>query len=379
MGVELGIEIARGVVAEGGGDDLLSAGAHHPARSRVLHPCLGGILLDPGERRLHRPVVRLDDAVVAADQGGDGDGLRGGEGEVAAGTVPEGVRRPCRGGRASVPEPSGTLPSRTCPKSVRIDRTLQPELFGALAGPAARRTCARDRPSRNSRRARNRTRPGRPRRARRSRACQIHSGVRPAPGSAASPPSVARPPAGGSCGSGPAGDPSTGAAPGSGVAGSAVPASPTGAFPFAVNAVPAAVSSSRAAAPPASGLRPWLLGPSSAAAPFPFPLPRPLPAAGEAPARPAAGQAPARLPTAAVRRLSAGFPCAFRVRNRHGVIVGRRGDRWLHSLGSICRAVRPALSSAASPLRGTNRSAAAGRATYFRRIEATGKGPGNFR
>ena len=34
---------------------------------------------------------------------------------------------------------------------------------------------------------------------------------------------------------------------------------------------------------------------------------------------------------------------------------------------------------APSPSRGTNRSAAAGLATYFRRIEATGKGPGNLR
>ena len=87
MAVELRIEVARGVVAEGGGDDFLSADAPHPAGFRSLHAGLGGVLLDPGERRLHGAVVRLDDAVVAAHQGGDGDGFRGREGEVAAGTV----------------------------------------------------------------------------------------------------------------------------------------------------------------------------------------------------------------------------------------------------------------------------------------------------
>ena len=77
MGVKLRIEIARGVVAEGGGHDLLSARADHLSRYGILHAGLGDVLLDPAEGRLDRPVVRLDDAAVAADQGRDGDGLSG--------------------------------------------------------------------------------------------------------------------------------------------------------------------------------------------------------------------------------------------------------------------------------------------------------------
>ncbi len=81
VGMKLGIEVARGVVAEGGGDDLLVAHPRHPAgigslprtRSGVLHPGLGGVFLDPGQRRRHGAVVRLDDALVAAHQRGDGD------------------------------------------------------------------------------------------------------------------------------------------------------------------------------------------------------------------------------------------------------------------------------------------------------------------
>ena len=87
MGVKLRIEVPRGVVPERGGDDLLVAGAHHAPGLRVLHAGLGRVPLDPVERRRDGAVVDVDDTLVAADQGGEGDGFRGGEGEVAAGTV----------------------------------------------------------------------------------------------------------------------------------------------------------------------------------------------------------------------------------------------------------------------------------------------------
>ena len=95
--VELRVEIARGVVAEGGRDHPLPAGAHQPSRRRglprtrsgVLHPGLDRVLLDPGKRCRDRPVVRVDDAAVAADERGQRDRLRGREGDVAARPVHE--------------------------------------------------------------------------------------------------------------------------------------------------------------------------------------------------------------------------------------------------------------------------------------------------
>ena len=69
MGMELRVEVARSVVTKRRGDHALVAGADHAARLRVFHPGLDGIVFDPGERARHRPVVRGDDAPVAADQG----------------------------------------------------------------------------------------------------------------------------------------------------------------------------------------------------------------------------------------------------------------------------------------------------------------------
>ena len=77
MGVKQGIQIAGGVVPEGGGDRLLVSGADHATRLRILHPGLGHIPLDPGQGAPDGPVVGLDDADVAADQGNEGDGLGG--------------------------------------------------------------------------------------------------------------------------------------------------------------------------------------------------------------------------------------------------------------------------------------------------------------
>ena len=87
MGVELRVEIARGLVGEGGDHRLLLPGADHPFAVWILHPGLDGAPLDPGERSLHGPAVGLGDADVTAHQRGQRDGFRRGQREVAAGTV----------------------------------------------------------------------------------------------------------------------------------------------------------------------------------------------------------------------------------------------------------------------------------------------------
>ena len=300
MAMELRIEVARGVVAEGGGDDFLSADAPHPAGFRILHPCLCGVLLDPGQRRLHGAVVRLDDAVVAAHQGGDGDGFRGREGEVAAGPVEDFAVL------AAAAEPGVRavrhLAFEDRPKSVRIDRTLQPELFRPLADPGARRTVIgivlgviavalvigralggrgeradreHVRSTRGSARRPDRRHRRRPLPDRRPAGLAVQDRpvtrlpaprrVRALPGqrSRHRPPVLSRSPS--------------------------MPCRP----PFRLPAPPHRRL-------PACGLGFWARHPQPLRCPLP--LPRPLPAAGEAPARPEAGQAPARLPTAAVRR-----------------------------------------------------------------------------
>ena len=140
MAVQLGIEVARGVVPEGGGDDLLVADAPHLPGLRILHAGLGRVLLDPGEGRRHGAVVGVDDAVVAAHQGGNRDGFRGREGQVAARAVQDFAVL------AAAPEP--------CVRAVRhpafedrlegfgVDRTLQAELFRPLPAQALAALCS---------------------------------------------------------------------------------------------------------------------------------------------------------------------------------------------------------------------------------------------
>ena len=136
MGVQLRVEIVRGVVPEGGGDDLLVADPRHLPGRGVHHPRLGGVLLDPGEARRHRAVMDLDDTLVAADQCRDGDRLGRGEGEVPARTVHD------LAVLAALPELGprsvGHLALEDRPEGVRVDRALQPELFRPLAGPGTR-------------------------------------------------------------------------------------------------------------------------------------------------------------------------------------------------------------------------------------------------
>ena len=140
MGVQRGVEVARGVVAEGGDDGLLAAGAHHAPGLLVLHPGLGDVLLEPGEGAPHRPVVGVDDAHIAADERRQGDRFRGREGEVAARTVrdltvlaaapelaPGAVRHPAFEHR---------------PERLGIDRAFEAGLGRARSGPGAGVTVA---------------------------------------------------------------------------------------------------------------------------------------------------------------------------------------------------------------------------------------------
>ena len=135
VGMELGIEIARGLVGEGGDRRLLVPGTDHAARLGVLHPGLDNALLDPGEGPPHRPAVGLRDAGVAADQRGEGDGLRRGEGQVASRPVVEAaVLVPAA---EPVSGPVRDLSRQHGLEYVGIDGTLEPERLGALAGPGA--------------------------------------------------------------------------------------------------------------------------------------------------------------------------------------------------------------------------------------------------
>ena len=135
MGMELGVEVAGGVVAEGGGDHALFAGADHAAGIGVLPPGLDDIAFEPDEGAADRGVVRRDDARVPADQRGERDGLGGREGDVAAGTVMQ----------ASVPihasEPAAGavrhLAGQHVAEGLGIDGALEAEHPGALAGPGA--------------------------------------------------------------------------------------------------------------------------------------------------------------------------------------------------------------------------------------------------
>ena len=84
MGMELRVEVAGGVVAEGCGHHLLAAHVDHRSAGLVLHPGLDGVALNPGEGALHGPVVGRDDPLVSSHQRHEGDRLRSRKGDVAA-------------------------------------------------------------------------------------------------------------------------------------------------------------------------------------------------------------------------------------------------------------------------------------------------------
>ena len=135
VGVKLGIEVARGVMPEGGSDDLLVADARHATDIGIFHPGLGRVLLDPGERRRHGAIVGFDDAPVAAHQRGERDRLGRAESQVPSGTVEDlsVLAAPPELGARSV----GHLAFEDRTEGRGIDRAFQPELLRPLAGPGA--------------------------------------------------------------------------------------------------------------------------------------------------------------------------------------------------------------------------------------------------
>ena len=174
MAVQLGVEIARGVVAEGGGDDLLTADADHLPGLPVLHPGLGRVLLDPAEGCLHRAVVSLDNARHRRRPAPRGKRISGAEkvrsrpGRWAI--SPSLPRLP-----EMLPGAVGHLAFQHRPEHLGIDRAVQPEFFRPLAGPGAGGAVLGIVLCIIAVAFVVRSLPARPRRARRSRACQCQS------------------------------------------------------------------------------------------------------------------------------------------------------------------------------------------------------------
>ena len=102
-------------------------------------PNLGGVALDPGERRLHLPVADVDDARIAADEADERDRFRGGEGEIAAGAVHD-LAVP---GLPSEPRVRAVrhLALEDCAEDACVDLAVEPELgrTRTRARPGARR------------------------------------------------------------------------------------------------------------------------------------------------------------------------------------------------------------------------------------------------
>ena len=134
MGMKLGIQVAGRVMAEGGRDHLLVPGPDHRPGGGIAHPGLDGVLLDPAERRRHRPVVRLDDALVAAHHRHQGHRLRRAQRHVPAGPVRDAAAEFL----APEPPPARNLAFEHRPEAVGIDRPGETQRRRALARPGAR-------------------------------------------------------------------------------------------------------------------------------------------------------------------------------------------------------------------------------------------------
>ena len=137
MGVELRVEVARGVVSEGRGDHLLATGANHAPGFGVLETGLDGIALDPVDCARDRPVVRFDDAPVATDERNERNRLRRRQRHVTAGAVLDiafAIDAP-----ELAPFAVRYLAGEHVFERLRIDFAHKAQLIRALAGPGARR------------------------------------------------------------------------------------------------------------------------------------------------------------------------------------------------------------------------------------------------
>ena len=134
MGMELRIQVARGVVVEGGRHHVLPNGPDHRAGGPILYPGLDGGGLDPGEGASHGMVVRYRNPMVTTDQGGERDRLWRGQSDLAA--------RPVVDVPVLVPSaelgPAWHLAFEYGGEGIGIDRTREAQGSGALARPGAR-------------------------------------------------------------------------------------------------------------------------------------------------------------------------------------------------------------------------------------------------
>ena len=136
MGVELGVEVAGSVVAEGCGHHLLAAGVDHHAARLVLHPGLDGVPFDPAEGPCDGPVVRGHDPVVTTHQRHEGDRLGSRKRDVAARPVMDlSVLVPLAQVRAVRDLPSSTawnVSGSTGPESPRSSAPLPTHALASL-------------------------------------------------------------------------------------------------------------------------------------------------------------------------------------------------------------------------------------------------------
>ena len=110
---------------------------NHPSRpcaQHRRHPGFDGVPLDPGERLPDRPVMRCDDAFVAADHRHQRDRFRRRQGDVAAGTMDNPAVPAALAEMRAVRHPA----FEDSPERIGIDRAGEPERRRALARPGAR-------------------------------------------------------------------------------------------------------------------------------------------------------------------------------------------------------------------------------------------------
>ena len=106
--------------------------------SRVLHPGLGGVSLEPVERPGDGAIVGVDDARIPADERNQGHGLGRREGEVAPGPVvnlslpgPAAKTPPGAVGHIDPRVPPGTRPDRLRPSSPKASAPLPAQALEA--------------------------------------------------------------------------------------------------------------------------------------------------------------------------------------------------------------------------------------------------------